>query len=373
MKKLLFIFGTRPEAIKLAPLIIASGNVSGWDTKICITSQHKEMLGQMLDFFKIKPDYDLKVMLPHQTPSSVTSKILATVDSVFEKVRPDLVIVQGDTVSAFAGALAAYYRRVPVAHIEAGLRSGDAHSPFPEEGCRTMISRLATYHFAPTRSALHNLKKEGIVNNVWITGNTVIDALLMVRRKIYDSNRHLIYENAHNLPRAENKIILVTGHRRESFGSPLREICRALVDVSDKNKNVQVVYPVHPNPNVESTVKKILGGRERIRLIEPLDYPEFVWFMDRSHFIITDSGGVQEEASSLGKPVLVTREVTERTEGVKVGGSVVVGADREKIKNLSSMLLHNSAYYKKMAQVRHLYGDGFASEKIIGIIKKYIF
>mgnify|MGYP001618523205 CR=1 FL=1 len=371
MKKVLYILGTRPEAIKLAPLIIAMQNTPGFNAEICVTGQHKDMTDQMLDFFKIRSDYNLKVMSRNQSLSLVTSKILTALDAVLEKAGPDLVVVQGDTASAFVGALAAYYRRIPIAHVEAGLRSGDKFSPFPEEGYRIMISRLATYHFAPTQSALRNLKKEGIIDNVWITGNTVIDALLLTKKKIYDVKKHIHYKKKYKFSRSGNKIILVTGHRRESFGRPLEEVCRALIDISNKNKNTDIVYPVHPNPNVTSTVQKILGGRKRTHLIKPVDYPEFVWLMDRCHFIITDSGGVQEEASSLGKPVLITRKVTERTESVEAGGSVVVGTDRKKISKLSNELLRDPAHYKKMARARNLYGDGSASKKIINIIRRY--
>ena len=372
MKKLLYILGTRPEAIKLAPLIIASQNVSDFNIEICVTGQHKDMFDQMFNFFGIKPHYNLKVMSPDQGLSLVTSKILTALDAVLEKVKPDLVVVQGDTTSAFAGSLAAYHRRVPIVHIEAGLRSGNRYSPFPEEGYRTMVSRLAAYHFAPTRTALQNLEKEGIVDNVWVVGNTVIDALLLTRKKIYDTKKHIHYEKKYKFLKTGNKIILVTGHRRESFGKPLKEVCEALVDISNKNKDTDIVYPVHPNPNVTSVVRKILGGKKRIHLVKPVEYPEFVWFMDRCHFIITDSGGVQEEASRLGKPVLVTRKVTERTESVQAGGSVVVGTDRKKINELSNKLLHNFTYYKKMARVRNLYGDGSASQKIVRIIKRPI-
>ncbi|MBI2047573.1 MAG: UDP-N-acetylglucosamine 2-epimerase (non-hydrolyzing) [Parcubacteria group bacterium] len=367
--KILYVFGTRPEVIKLAPLISLSKNIPETEVQICSTGQHKEMLAPMLDFFDIHPDYNFDVMEQNQTLSSVASKIMTKLDMLFREARHDLVIVQGDTASAYAAALTAYHHQIPLAHVEAGLRSGDKYAPFPEEGYRRMISTLAEYHFAPTEKARNNLQKEGIIRNVWVTGNTVVDALLSVKDKVLFGEKNLEYEKKFDFAKTGNKIILVTGHRRESFGGPLLEICDSLADISRKNKDVEIVYPVHLNPEVKKIVKEKLGTEERIHLIPPLDYPALVWLMERSYFIITDSGGIQEEAPSLKKPVLVTRSVTERTEGIEAGCAVLVGFHKKKISEMSEKLLRDSRVYQKMSDTPNPYGDGKSAGRIVTVLK----
>jgi len=368
MKKLLFIFGTRPEAIKMVPLIKKFSSRKVFKVISCSTGQHKEMLDQVLDFFGVVPDFKLNVMKADQDLFDVTSSCLLNIRDVIRATKPDLVFVQGDTTTAFAGALAAFYEKVKVAHIEAGLRSHDRCSPFPEEINRCLISKLTDYHFVPTKIAETNLINEGIRDNIWVVGNTVIDSLFLGLNIIEESQDRAIESKFCEIDFTK-KVILVTGHRRESFGKPFEQICHAIKEISQKF-DVEIVYPVHLNPNVQKPVKEILSGIKNVHLLKPLDYPEFIWLMKQSHLIITDSGGVQEEAPSLGVPVLVTRTVTERTEGVRAGNALLVGQDRSKlIKSVSDLLVNQSSYIK-MTKVKNPYGDGDAAGKVMNVIEK---
>lgn len=370
MKKILFIFGTRPEAIKMAPLIKeVEKHKKDFEIKICITAQHREMLDQILDFFKIKPDFDLDLMSPDQTLFDVTVKGLKGIEGVLNKINPDIIFVQGDTTTAFVGALAGYYKKIKVAHLEAGLRSGNKYSPYPEELNRILSGHLSTYHFAPTKKAFDNLKDENITENVWIVGNTVIDALFMGLRIIQDNN-DVEYKNFFNFVDFNKKIILVTGHRRESFGKPFENICNALKKIINTFKDIEIIYPVHLNPNVREPVYRILKNHKNIHLIEHLSYPYLIWIMNKSYFVLTDSGGIQEEAPSLGKPVLVMRDVTERTEGIKAGNAKLVGTNIDKIFLESKKLFENKKYYIKMSNAINPYGDGKTSQKIVEILRK---
>jgi len=350
--KVLFVFGTRPEAIKLAPVVRCLKDDARFEARVVVTAQHREMLDQVLQAFSIAPDYDLNVMQPGQTLTEAASRILAALEPVFERERPDCVLVQGDTTTTFCGALAAFYKRIPVAHVEAGLRTGDLRQPFPEEMNRVLTSRLATLHFAATEGAAQNLRREGVdAATIFVTGNTGIDAVLAVR----DS-----------LPPVEagaKKIILVTAHRRESFGPGFLNICRALRRLGRRG-DVEIVYPVHPNPNVRDVVHAELGQVANIRLIEPLQYVAFVDQMRRAHILLTDSGGVQEEGPSLGKPVLVMREKTERPEAVEAGTALLVGTDEEKIVAETTRLLEDPEEYARRARIHNPYGDGQASARI---------
>jgi len=369
-KKFLLVFGTRPEAIKLAPLFFElKNNFKFFDVKICLTSQHKQMLYPIMDFFGIKSDFDLRIMKKNQTLFDVTSRVLIGMDNVLRKYSPDVVIVQGDTTSALVGALAAFYKKIKVAHLEAGLRTHNKYSPFPEEINRILVSRLADYNFAPTALAVKNLQSEGVRKNTWMVGNTVIDSLFLTLNKI--KKGHLDSKFIKNFTNIDfsKKIILVTGHRRENFGRPLNNICKALKELAIKYPGLEIIYPVHLNPNVSAPVNKILGKINNIHLIKPLDYPEFVWLMNKSYLIITDSGGVQEEAPALGKPVLVTREVTERPEGIKAGTAKLVGNDKYTIIKEVTKLLNNKDYYSSISRAVNPYGDGLSSQKVVKILK----
>ncbi len=365
--RLLFIFGTRPEAIKLAPVIVNLGDIG--NVRVCVTGQHRDMLDQVLEFFSIVPDYDLNVMAENQSLFRVTTKSLRLLEKVIDESKPDLIIVQGDTTTAFAGALTGFYKRIRVAHVEAGLRSFNKFSPFPEEINRILVGHIADYHFAPTKKAKDNLIKENIpAKNIFVVGNTVIDALLMGMdiikrddRTFYDYFKFIDYSK---------KILLVTGHRRESFGKPFENICSALKEIA--KEPVEIVYPVHLNPNVRKHVYPLLSGIKNIHLIDPLEYPYLIWLMNQSYLILTDSGGIQEEAPSLGKPVLVMRDVTERTEGIEAGTAILVGTDRKKIISSTRMLLSHKGTYRKMAQRRNPYGDGKASARIRDISKRFM-
>ncbi len=369
MTKILFIFGTRPEAIKLAPLIKEfEKSKCDFDVKVCITAQHREMLDQVLSFFNIKVDFDLNLMKPNQSLFTLTADIIKSLEEIISLSQPDLIFVQGDTTTAFAGALSGFYKKIKIAHVEAGLRSYDKYSPFPEEMNRILIGRLADYHFAPTERAKENLFNEGIKENVWVVGNTVIDALLLGLSLIKKEGEEKYYQYF-NFIDFSKKILLVTGHRRESFGKPFENICYALKEIANNYNDVEIVYPVHLNPNVRRSVFRILKDHPRIHLIEPLSYPYLIWLMSKSYLIITDSGGIQEEAPSLGKPVLVTREVTERIEGIKAGTAKLVGTKKEKIINEVSKLLESENEYKKMANAVNPYGDGASSKKIVNILK----
>jgi len=358
-RTILFIFGTRPEAIKLAPLIVCLRRFpEHYTVRICATAQHRQMLDQVLEAFEIVPDFDLGAMSPGQTLLASSARILAALEPIFAKVNPDLVIVQGDTTSTFCGALAAFYRRVPVAHVEAGLRTGDLSQPFPEEANRVLTSCIATLHFAPTRQAAENLAREGISGGISITGNTGIDAVLHVRDRL-----------APAAPEPD-RLILVTAHRRESFGEGFERICQALLALAGRG-DVRILYPVHLNPNVRDVVNRTLGAHSKISLCEPLDYVSFVAAMTRAAIILTDSGGIQEEAPSLGKPVLVLREKTERPEAVEAGTVKLVGTDVDRIVSEANLLLDSPEEYARMSRIHNPYGDGHASERIEAEIRKY--
>ncbi len=365
--KILFIFGTRPEAIKLTPVIKKLRQNNCFNIKICVTAQHREMLDQVLNFFDIKPDYDLNIMKPNQSLFDITADTLKGLEGVLDEFQPDLIFVQGDTTTAFVGALAGFYKKIKIAHIEAGLRSHNKYSPFPEEMNRVLAGHLSDYHFAPTQRAKENLFKEGIKDNVYVVGNTVIDALFLGLDIIKEHGEEQYYKHFDFIDFSK-RIILVTGHRRESFGKPFENICYALKEIAER-KDVEIVYPVHLNPNVREPVNRILKGINNIHLIEPLEYPYLIWLMNKSYIVLTDSGGIQEEAPSLGKPVLVMREVTERIEGIEAGTAKLVGTDKEKIVKEATKLLDNEEEYEKMAKAVNPYGDGKASERIENIIK----
>jgi len=365
--KVLTVFGTRPEAIKIAPLVHALAKDERFEAKVCVTAQHREMLDQVLELFEIVPDYDLDLMKAGQTLNEVTARILLNIKPILEEFKPDVVLVHGDTATTFAASLAAYYEQIAVGHVEAGLRTGNVYSPWPEEGNRRLTGALAKYHFAPTETSKENLLKENFdEKTISVTGNTVIDALLMVKDKI-DTNSELSEELASLFPflDASKKLILVTGHRRESFGGGFERICESLAITAKAHPEIQILYPMHLNPNVREPVNRILDGIDNIYLIEPQQYLPFIYLMTRSHIILTDSGGIQEEAPSLGKPVLVMRDTTERPEAVKAGTVKLVGTDVDMIVNNLNILLTQEDAYKKMSFAHNPYGDGKACQKII--------
>ncbi len=362
--KVLSIFGTRPEAIKMAPVIKSLQDEPNIESKVCVTAQHREMLDQVLEFFDIQPDYDLNIMKPNQNLFELTSGILLSLQKVLEDFRPDLVLVHGDTTSTFAGALASFYLQIRVGHVEGGLRTYNKFAPFPEEINRQLTGKLADYHFAPTSKARENLLKEGIEpERIIVTGNTVIDSLQMALEKLQSYTDDEI-EYLSSILDFSKKIILVTGHRRENFGEGFIEICESLAEIASNHPEVEIVYPVHLNPNVRKPVFELLGDINNIHLIEPLNYPAFVWLMAKSFFILTDSGGIQEEAPGLGKPVLVMRETTERPEAVEAGTVLLVGTDKDKIIGFSEELLKEDELYRKMKKAHNPYGDGKASWRI---------
>lgn len=362
--KHLIIFGTRPEAIKMAPLVQEFQKHFQFETKVCVTAQHREMLDQVLDFFDITPDYDLDLMKPNQNLYSLTADIITGLQAILEEFKPDFVYVHGDTSTSMIASLAAFYTGVKVCHIEAGLRTHNKWSPFPEEMNRQLTGRLADYHFAPTQQSFDNLIKENVKKeNILITGNTVIDALLDSKKRVSTIHNEEI-EFLKSIVDTSRKLILVTGHRRENHGQGFVRICEALKELANTHTEVQIIYPVHLNPNVRKPVYEILGGINNIRLIEPLAYPAFVWLMSQSYLIITDSGGVQEEAPSLGKPVLVMRNTTERPEAVDAGTVILVGTDKIKIVKEVNNLLNNSERYNSMSALHNPYGDGKACERI---------
>ena len=363
----LFIFGTRPEAIKMAPLIKAFQNDDTQEVIVCVTGQHREMLDQVLIFFEIEPQYDLSLMSANQTLFDITARALIGLKSIIDEVKPSNIFVQGDTTTAFVGALAGFYEKIPVCHIEAGLRSGNMLSPFPEEGNRKLAGHLATYHFAPTSRAVDNLRSEGIYNNVYQVGNTVIDALLL-GLKLIEQKGEEDYKKYFKSIDFTKKVLLVTGHRRESFGKPFENMCQAMKDIALQYPDVQLVYPVHLNPNVREVVNEILAGVSNVHLVEPLSYPYLIWLMSKSYFVLTDSGGIQEEAPSLGKPVLVMRDVTERQEGVDAGTAKLVGTDYDKILQNAKRLLDDKEYYDTMSNAINPYGDGTTSNQILQIL-----
>ncbi len=359
MTRVLVVLGTRPEAIKLAPVVQSLRAHPGGtgEAVLCSTGQHKEMLADALAGFELTPDVDLAVMRPGQTPTEVVGRLMLELGPVFAAQKPDWVVVQGDTATVMAASIAAFLHRIPVAHVEAGLRTSDRWQPFPEEINRRVAGVVADVHFAATAGARDNLLREGVpAADVLLTGNTVIDALQWMVRRVQD--RPLPVDLC------GRRMVLVTAHRRESFGEPFRELCQALRDIAEAHEDVHLVYPVHLNPNVQEPVRAILGGHERISLIEPKAYPDFVNMMSKAHLIITDSGGVQEEAPALGKPVLVLREKTERPEAVAAGVVKLVGTDRAKITGEAHALLTDDAAYRAMARPTHVYGDGLASKRI---------
>lgn len=363
--RVLVVFGTRPEAIKMAPVVHRLKETAGLEVDVCVTAQHREMLDQVLSLFNIKPDFDLNIMKPGQDLTDVTSNIILALREVLNAKKYDRLLVHGDTTTTMAGALAAFYAQVPVGHVEAGLRTGNIYAPWPEEANRMIVGRIADLHFAPTQTSRRSLLAENVPDdNILVTGNTVIDALQDVVARL-DADQDLDSRLADRFPflDSERRMILVTGHRRENFGSGFENICRALRDISEA-ANVQVVYPVHLNPNVQEPVKRILGDTSGVHLIDPQEYLPFVWLMRRSYMIITDSGGVQEEAPSLGKPVLVMRDTTERPEAVDAGTVKLVGTDAKKIFESALGLLNDSEAYETMARAMNPYGDGEAAKRI---------
>ena len=379
--KVLFVFGTRPEAIKMVPVIQEMKSQSPkFKVVVCVTAQHREMLDQVLSLFNIKPEYDLNIMTKRQSLPQLTANILLKATEVMKKENPDIVFVQGDTTTTFAAVQAAFYLKIPIAHIEAGLRTGKKYSPFPEEINRRLTSVMADFHFAPTERAKRNLIAEDYKeSSIFVTGNTVIDALLTVIRsqkpevrkksleKHFQEKWNLILSNDSD----NSKLILVTGHRRESFGEGFKRICEALRILAENNPDVQIVYPVHLNPNIQEPVYSILGDIDNIHLISPLDYDPFVYLMSQSYLILTDSGGIQEEAPTLGVPVLVMRDTTERPEGIEAGSAKLVSTNIETITSQAQNLLDNRSEYKKMSKVANPYGDGKTSKRIIKIIDDY--
>lgn len=369
-KKNLIVFGTRPEAIKMAPLVKEfKKNKDNFDTKVCVTAQHREMLDQVLDFFDIVPDFDLDLMKPNQNLYTLTADIITGLKSVLEEFNPDYVYVHGDTTTTMGASIASFYSGAKVCHVEAGLRTFNKRSPFPEEINRQVTGRICDYHFAPTQTSKQNLLNENVKeSSILITGNTVIDALLDSVEKVNNINDIEISE-LNNILDFSKQIILVTGHRRENHGEGFINICQALKEIAHTNNNLQIVYPVHLNPNVKGPVYDILDDVDNIKLINPLAYPAFVWLMNKAKLIITDSGGVQEEAPSLGKPVLVMRDTTERPEAVDAGTVILVGTDKNRIVEECNQLLHNTEKYEEMSHLHNPYGDGKACEKIVEFIK----
>jgi len=373
--KVLLVFGTRPEAIKMAPLVKTFENENSMVSKVCVTAQHREMLDQVLEIFDIVPNYDLNLMKSGQTLYDITSNVLLGMKSVLDEFQPDIVLVHGDTTTTSATALASFYQKIKVGHVEAGLRTENIYSPWPEEANRQITTVLSNYHFAPTITSQDNLLKENKNRkNIIVTGNTVIDALFLALEKIESSKelKKIIIKTISNQYKidASKKIILVTGHRRENFGQGFIDICNALKTLALNNQNIDIVYPVHLNPNVQQPVKEILSNISNIYLIDPLQYEQFIYLMSKSYFIITDSGGVQEEAPSLGKPVLVMRDTTERPEALEAGTVKLVGTDEQTIIQEAQRLLDDDEVYKKMSTAHNPYGDGKACEKIVSFIKE---
>ncbi|QXB44913.1 non-hydrolyzing UDP-N-acetylglucosamine 2-epimerase [Acinetobacter seifertii] len=371
MKKILIVFGTRPEAIKMAPLVKEfQKDINNFETKVCVTAQHRQMLDQVLEIFDIKPDYDLNIMKPGQDLYDITSNVLIGMKSVLEDFKPDVVLVHGDTTTTLSASLAAFYAKIKVGHVEAGLRTNDIYSPWPEEGNRQLTGILANYHFAPTQQSEENLLKEGKnQQDIYVTGNTVVDALMYVLQRI--ENHPILKEKIKSKICEQyqldetRKIILVTGHRRENFGQGFINICEGLKELAKNNPDIDIVYPVHLNPNVQKPVNEILSDLTNVYLIDPLQYEEFIYMMNESYFIITDSGGIQEEAPSLGKPVLVMRDTTERPEAVKAGTVRLVGTDKNTLIKEAQTLIDNKAEYEKMAKAHNPYGDGRACARIV--------
>ncbi|OFA33422.1 UDP-N-acetylglucosamine 2-epimerase [Glaciecola punicea] len=370
--KVLSVFGTRPEAIKMAPLVKALEQDDRFEAQVCVTGQHRDMLDQVLSLFDIKPEYDLNIMKEGQTLNQVTATILLALKPVLEAFRPDVVLVHGDTATTFAASLSAYYEQIPVGHVEAGLRTGNIYSPWPEEANRKLTSVITTFHFAPTSNSLDNLIMEGnLPNNIFVTGNTVIDALLLVKDKI-EQDVELNRKLAKRFPMLDinKRLILVTGHRRESFGSGFERICQGLVSVAKKYPNAQILYPMHLNPNVREPINRLLKNIDNIFLVEPQQYLPFIYLMNRAYIILTDSGGIQEEAPSLGKPVLVMRDTTERPEAVSAGTIKLVGTNSALILSEISHLMDNDEAYKAISFSHNPYGDGKSCQRILNILAK---
>lgn len=370
MKKFLFVYGTRPEAIKLAPLISIFKNVPNINVKICVTGQHREMLDQVNDFFKIIPDYDLDVMKSNQDLFDITVEILNRLKPVLISFEPDLVIIQGDTTTVLATSLACYYLKIKVAHVEAGLRSGNLFSPFPEEMNRTVTARIANFNFTTSLESEMNLKNEGISENIYNVGNTVVDSLHLTL-EIIKSQGELKYAKNFEYLNFEKKIILITSHRRESFGEPFKNICEALIEVAFKFPEIQIVFPVHLNPVVRDVAFNLLKDYSNIFLVDPLDYPNMIWILDKSYLVLTDSGGIQEEAPSLNKPLLVLRDFTERIEGINAGIAKLIGTNKDVIVSEVTKLLQDEVYYRNMISKINPYGDGTTSIKITNILMSY--
>ncbi len=373
--KVLVVFGTRPEAIKMAPVVLSLKDACDVDVEVCVTAQHREMLDQVLGLFEIKPDYDLDIMRQNQDLYDLTGRILVGMRPVLQKSNPDLVLVHGDTTTCFTAALAAFYAQIPVGHVEAGLRTGNLLAPFPEEANRSLVGSIARLHFAPTKSSRENLLKENIeAERIIVTGNTVVDALLWVRERLKSYDKAIWLEAlgeelVDRLSDSNRKMILITGHRRENFGQGFIDLCMAIKALAEAHQDWEFVYPVHLNPNVQKPVFDILGELDNVMLIEPQDYLPFVWLMDRSSMILTDSGGIQEEAPSLGKPVLVMREVTERPEAVEAGTVRLVGTNTQTIiDNLEEVMLNRDTY-EEMSQAHNPYGDGKAAQRILAAIQ----
>mgnify|MGYP001053695742 CR=1 FL=1 len=366
--KILSVFGTRPEAIKMCPLVKRIMQEKDMDSIVCVTGQHKEMLYQVLDIFQIEADYDLKIMTPNQTLGMITSKILNGMDEVLLKEKPDLVLVHGDTTTSFSVALSAFYHQIPVGHVEAGLRTYDKYSPFPEEMNRNLTGKIATLHFAPTIGNLENLKKENITEGVYVTGNTVIDAMKMIVTDHYAFKNQILC----NLDfKSGKRYILMTAHRRENFGIPLENICHAVKRIAEEYADIVVIYPVHMNPKVRDTVNSILADQERVVLINPIDVEEMHNLMNLCYLVLTDSGGLQEEAPALGKPVLVMRTETERPEAAEAGTVEILGIEEENIYAGIRSLLDDKEKYRKMSKAVNPYGDGKACERIVQILRQY--
>ena len=363
--KVCSVFGTRPEAIKMAPLVKELQSREELDAKVLVTAQHREMLDSVLELFDITPDFDLNIMKHGQTITDITTRVLHGVGEIFEQERPDLVLVHGDTTTTFAAALASFYQKIAVGHVEAGLRTGNIYSPYPEEMNRKLTGSLATYHFSPTVMNVENLLRENIsTENIVITGNTVIDALLSVTDKPY----RFEIDELNEIDETKQKLLLLTCHRRENWGEPMKQIFEAINELTKKNPNVVVVFPMHKNPSIRELARTYFGTNSSVRLIEPLDYEPFANLMKKSHLILTDSGGIQEEAPALGKPVLVLRTETERPEAVKAGTVKIAGIEKEKIVQLADELLNSQKAYDEMAQAANPYGDGTASKQIADFI-----
>lgn len=368
--RIILVFGTRPEAIKMAPVVLALKKDSRFDVRVCVTGQHREMLDQVMSLFGIAPDYDLNIMRPGQDLTDITAGILRGMKDILKTFSPHFLLVHGDTSTTFAASLAAFYHQIPVAHVEAGLRTGDIYAPWPEEGNRKLTAALARVHFAPTEQSRDNLLREGVdCESIWVTGNTVIDALLHVKKCVLSDpsviNRldtRFAYLDRYRA------LILITGHRRESFGAGLERVCLALATLASRSKDVGFIYPVHLNPNVQEPVNRLLNGISNVHLIEPVDYVPFVYLMDRASIVLTDSGGIQEEAPSLGKPVLVMRENTERPEAVAAGTAILVGTHAESIVRGVEELLEDQSLYARMSSAHNPYGNGDSAQRIVDVL-----